>query len=109
MMATGQISQYFSKAEGSKMNKTLDKKDKSTEKKDNEQKGDQNPNKRTRSELSSIDSETSETVNIQILEELKSMNERLKDTVKTGGTEYDRKRNSNGIGTGSEGRNEQKN
>ena len=84
MMATGQISQYFSKAEGSKMNKTLEKKDKSAEKKDSEQKGDQNPNKRTRSELSSIDSATSETVNIQILEELKSMNERLKDTVKTG-------------------------
>ena len=53
------------------------------EKKEGESKGDQNPSKRTRSELSSIDSEASEAVSVQILEELKDIKEKLNDTVKT--------------------------
>ena len=56
---------------------------KTNEKKDGENKGDINPSKRTRSELSSIDSEASDAYSIQILEELKDIKEKLNDTVKT--------------------------
>ena len=78
-MSTGQISQYFAKSDGNKQSKS----NKTMEKKEGESKGDQNPSKRTRSELSSVDSEASEAVGVQILEELKDIKEKLNDTVKT--------------------------
>ena len=78
----GQICKYFDKKEGEKSNKTSNK---TVEKKEGEQKGDVNPSKRTRSELSSVESEGSvsnEEVNLQILAELRNIKEQLKDTVK---------------------------
>ena len=78
----GQICKYFDKKEGEKSNKTSNK---TVEKKEGEQKGDVNPSKRTRSELSSVESEggvSNEEVNLQILAELRNIKEQLKDTVK---------------------------
>ena len=81
VVASGQISQYFKKGDNNNQNKSNT--GITNEKKDGENKGDINPSKRTRSELSSIDSEASDAYSIQILEELKDIKEKLNDTVKT--------------------------